>query len=445
MNHFHRVVVAFAMAAALVATTGCRREATSEATVSGGAAATGVDRVTAGHPTRKTLVRTTTQPARIDAFERTPLFAKLAGYVDKVHVDVGDRVKKDQPLVSLRIPELQDEVAQKEALVAQAEAEMAQAAAAIDAARAAAETAAAEVAHSQAGVSRAAADYDRWSAEFRRIEQLAASGSVTEKLVDETRSQQSAAAAAREEVAAAVQSAEAGARQATAMVAKAEADKVAAEARLAVAQADLARARTMLTYATIAAPFDGVVTERSIDAGHFVQPAGGAGAKPLVTVARMDQIRVTFDVPEMDAALVDVGDPVTLHVQALGNRKLTPAVTRTSWSLDEANRSLRAIIDLPNDDAGLRPGMYATAAIELQRQENALALPAAAVMRNGDEAYCWVVESGAVQRRNLELGLRSGPEVEVKSGIEENDLVVLARVDLLKPEQKVEVIAPAAP
>src|SRR5437899_453865 len=74
-----------------------------------------VERVTAAKPKRKTLRVETTQPAWIEAFEQTPLYSKLAGYVEHVHVDIGDSIKKDQSLVTLSIPELADEVAQKKA------------------------------------------------------------------------------------------------------------------------------------------------------------------------------------------------------------------------------------------------------------------------------------------------------------------------------------------
>jgi HlyD family secretion protein len=425
--------------ALLLAMTGCSRGADSAAAESTGATPQ-VDRVVAGHPQRKTLVLTTSQPARIEAYEETPLFAKLAGYVGEVHVDIGDPVKKSMPLVTLRIPELANELQQKQALLAQAEAEVTQAAANVDAVKAAAETAKARVAEAQAGVSRTEADYQRWSAELERIKRLAASGSVTQKLADETQNQLSAAAASKQEAAAAVQSAEAGAREATAMITKAAADQTAAEARLGVAQADVARAQTMLSYAEITAPFDGVVTQRTIDTGHLVQPASGSGAKPLLVVARTDKVRVFLDVPEMESGAVDVGDPATLRVQALQGRELQAAVSRTSWSLDATNRSLRAEVDVPNEESLLRPGMYATGTIELDRRENALTLPMTAIVRVGAETYCCRIESGKIDRRRIELGLRSGPEVEVLKGIDEKSLVVLARADGLAPGQEVQVI-----
>jgi len=230
--------------------------------------------------------------------------------------------------------------------------------------------------------------------------------------------------------------------EAQAKVHQAEADRGAAGARLQVAQADLAKASTMLGYATIKAPFDGVVTERLVDTGHFVQPTTGNSSKPLFVVSRTDKVRVFMDVPELEAAMVNVGDAVTLRVQALPGKELQAVVTRTGWSLDNANHSLRTEVDVANDKSSLRPGMYATAVIVLDRRDNALVLPATAILRDGEQPYCWCVESGKVVRHDLTLGLRSGLEFEVLRGIDENCMVVLGRAESLRQGQAVDGIAP---
>lgn len=415
---------------------GCRRSSESPAN-SAQSTDAAVERVTVGKPQRKTLTLTTTQPARIEAFEETPLYAKLAGFVKEIHVDIGDHVSNRQTLVTLSIPELSDEVAQKEALVAHAQAEIEQAKSNVKFAQAAAATAKAKIAESRAGVARAKAEHDRWQAEFNRIKQLTESGSVTQKLRDETFNQFQAAQASQEEAEAGVASAVAAAEEAAANVAKAEADAAAADAQLKVAEADLARAKTMLSYAEIRSPFAGVVTQRSIDTGHFVQPAGGAGAKPLLVVARIDKVRVFLEIPEMDAGQVDVGDEATFSVQALRGKTLQSKIVRTSWSLDPSNRSLRAELDIENEGALLRPGMYASGSVELEKSENVLAIPTTATFHVDGKDYCCVLTSGTVDRREVELGLRTGGEVEVAHGIDPDSVIVLARGESLSQGQHV--------
>ena len=392
---------------------------------------------------RKSLKLITTQPGRIEAFEEAPLFPKLAGYVQEVLVDIGDSVKKDQLLIKLSIPEMLDEVKQMEALVKQADAEGSQAEAAVKSAEAMAGTADAKVAQAKAGVGRAAGEYERWKAEHARMTELAAQGSVTQKLVDETLNQLHSADAARQEADANVKSAEASLRAARANVQKSQADLVAAGARQKVAAANLAHAKTMLAYAEIKAPFNGVVTQRNVDIGHYVHPITDSAAEPLLVIAQTQQVRVFVDVPEMEAPLVDAGDKpdsAVVHVQSLGEKGIDGKITRTSWSLDKSNRSLRAEIDLPNKDGKLRPGMYAKVDILLDQRNDVLTLPATAIVRDGSSTYCCVVESGKIDRKKIELGLRSGADVEVRSGLNADQLVVLARADSLVQGQSVEVI-----
>ena len=394
---------------------------------------------------RKTLKLSTTQPGRIEAFEEAPLYPKLAGYVQDVLVDIGDSVRKDQLLIKLSIPEMLDEVKQMEALVAQADAEISQAEAAVKAAEAAAGMAEAKVTQAEAGVGRAAGEYERWKAEHARMTELAAKGSVTQKLVDETLNQFRAADAARQEAAANVKSAEASLQAAQANVQKSQADFVAAGARRQVATANLARTKTMLAYAEIKAPFNGTITQRNVDTGHYVHPVTGGATEPLLVIVQTDKVRVFVDVPEMEASLVDAGDKpdsAVVRVQSLGENAIDGTVTRTSWSLDKSNRSLRAEIDLPNADGSLRPGMYAKVDILLDQRNDVLTLPMTAIVREGGAAYCCIVESGKIDRRPIELGLRSGSDVEIRSGLDADQMVVLARADSLRQAQPVEVIAP---
>src|SRR5207249_5568990 len=137
----------------------------------------------------------------------------------------------------------------------------------------------------------------------------------------------------------------------------------------------------------------GVVTSRQVDSGHFVQPAT-ASATPLLIVARSDKMRVFVAINEIEAAQIDVGDPATIEIQALRGAAVQGKVTRTSFALDPNNRSLETIIDLDNRGGQLRPGLYGTAKITLAEQANALVLPAAAIGRQGKEAFCYRLMNG---------------------------------------------------
>jgi HlyD family secretion protein len=436
-----------ALTAAIMAisvSAGCRQDlpaaAAAQVAAQRPAAAGSLEKVTAGEPTRKNLQLYSTQPARMVPLEQTPILARISGYVGKVHVDVGDTVQAGDVLVTLDVPELAVEVAQKEALLEQAAAEKKQSESARIAAQAQVATTQALVRQAEAGVARGAADIARWQSEYSRLEQLASSGSLNRQVVDETRQKLAAAEAAGQEVQAAVESAAATARQAEAEVAKADADIVAAEARQRVAAENLRYSETMLGYARLAAPFVGVITQRRVDPGHFT---AGAGGEPLLVVMRNDIVRVLIAIPESEASLVDLGDEVSVVVPSLRGRKYAGKVSRTAWSLDEGNRALVTIVDLPNEDGALRPGMYATAQVLLAAREKALTLPATAVTRVDGQAYCFVVREGQVVRTPIELGLKVGDDWEIVKGLEGNESVCLTKASSLADGQAIDVL-PAA-
>jgi RND family efflux transporter MFP subunit len=397
--------------------------------------------VAAARPVRKTLRLESVQPGQIEAFEETPLFVKLPAYVEKLHVDIGDRVEADQLLVELFLPELKAEVRQKEAAEAQAGAEIELATAALRAAEAAVATAQANQRLMAAGNIRAEADVTRWQSQYARISQLVSGGSLDRKLEDETRESLKAAEAARAEAQAKVEAARAAVLQSQADVAKAQANQSVARARQGNAEADLSRVKTLLQYTRIRAPYAGVVTERNVNRGDFVQPAGTMTARPLLSVARTEVVRIFVAVPEMESPWVEAGQPGYVHVQALPDRVAEGKVARTSWVLGP-NRTLRTELDLPNPQGLLRPGMYATAHLRLQERAGACVLPLSAVLREGKQAFCWIAAGGHAVRTPIRLGLQVGDEVEVVSGLGGEEWVVRSQIGSLREGQPVELAQP---
>jgi RND family efflux transporter MFP subunit len=407
------------------------------------AATTGV-RVVAFRPTRKTLRRESVQPGQVEAFEQTPLFAKLPAFVEKLYVDIGDRVEAGQPLVDLFLPELKDELHQKEAAEVQAGAEIELAVAAIGAAEAAVATAQANVIAAEAGKIRAEADYVRWQSQYTRIRELVRGGAMDRKLEEETQNSLKAAEAALGEARAKTDAAKATLLQSRAELAKAKANEAVARARHGNTEADLSRVKVLLRYTQIRGPYAGVVTERNVNRGDFVQPASTMTARPLLAVARTDIVRVFVDVPEMDSPWVEAGQTGYVSMQALPDRIVEGKVTRTSWVLG-ANRTLRTELDLPNTNGWLRPGMYATVHVLLQERRDVYVLPQSAIVREGPQAYCWVAQGGRAVRTPIKLGLAVGDDVEVASGLKGDEVVVQSQTASLQEGQPIEVAQPAGP
>lgn len=362
-------------------------------------------------PERQTVRRTVAQPGEIQAFEQTPIYAKIAGYVRKVHKDIGDPVKAGELLAELWVPEMDEEVKRKTALVRQAEAEQVQKKKAYSAAEANVKSAQAKVREAESDRLRAAAEAERAKSTYDRLKKSTAV--LSQEILDETKLGYESARAAVAQVEAKILSAQAVQAEAEALMEKAKADIIVAEAHHEVAKADRDQAQTLLNYAKVAAPFAGVVTRRNVDTGHFLQPAsGGVKGEPLFVVVRSDPVRIFVDVPETDAGWVVDGTAAVVRVQALKGQEFKGKVTRSAWSLDARTRTLRAEIDLANAGGILRPGMYAYAALTLEHAQT-WTLPAAAVVSQDDGVFCFQVRDGKAIRTPLQVGLSDGQRTEI--------------------------------
>lgn len=378
-----------------------------------GGATPAAPKISVVKPEQRPIKRMIEQPGTVQAFEETALFAKLPGYVDRIEldpnkkdraphdrqIDIGSQVTKDQVLAVLAIPELDEEWKEKLALVKQAEAEIIQAQKAAEAATAGVAAAEAEVSVAAAGVDRAQALYERWQKEVDRIAKLVGGGVGDNQTLDETRNQLKAAEAGRKEAAARLTSTQSAVKKAVADEAKAAADVAAAKAKLEVAKASVGRLNALRGYMAIKAPFDGVVTRRTVNTRDFVTGTEKAG---LFSVARIDPVRVVVQVPEADAELVAVGQDIQIAIQALPGQEQKGKVIRTSWSLEPGSRTLRTELDLRNEKGIFRPGMYVHAKLSAELPA-AWSVPAEAVGKVSDESVVYLVEGGKAVRVVVQL------------------------------------------
>jgi membrane fusion protein (multidrug efflux system) len=202
----------------------------------------------------------------------------------------------------------------------------------------------------------------------------------------------------------------------------------AAEARLAVAKATLAEDDTLLRYARMTAPFAGIVTMRYVDPGAFV-PAATAGTNPaaaaVVTLMDCSTVRAQVPVPEVEASRVRVGQPVSVSVDSLPGRVFSGKVSRQSYALDEATRSLLVEADLPNADLALHPGMYATIKVGVEQHSGTLLVPAEALVKEKTANFLFTLADGKATRIAVKAGFNDGANVEILDGIAENARVIL--------------------
>ena len=210
-------------------------------------------------PERGPVHLTVDEPGYVQAYEETPMYAKVAGYVKEWKADIGDLVEEGQPLAVLSVPELDVDLMRKNALIHQADEEVKLARAAVDVAK---------------------AEYDLLQGQSGRLAKAGESGLLAKEGLVEAQFQ--------------AQSARAKMEQANVDVGVQEAKQ-----KVAIQERDYVQA--MLGYTTLKAPYTGVVTRRNINRGDFVEPAMGGKGEPLFVVRRTDLMRVFVAVPEEDA------------------------------------------------------------------------------------------------------------------------------------------------
>jgi len=209
-----------------------------------------------------------------------------------------------------------------------------------------------------------------------------------------------------------------------------------------VAKANLERTETLLNFAKITAPFSGIVTKRMVDPGAFI-PAATTGSTPqnaaLVALADFSTVRVQVAVPELESALVATGQPVKVSIEELPGRNFTGTITRFSYALDEASRTMLAEIELPNPKLELRPGMYASIKIGIERKDDALLVPTEAVVVEKAGTSVFTIADGKAKKTRVQTGFNDGTNVEILSGIKNDQQVILVGKRLLNDGQPVTV------
>jgi len=331
-------------------------------------------------------------------YQEVDLHGKVSGYIRRINVDIGDRVHQGQTLAVLEVPELQAQVLGADAGVARSQS---------------------DIARLRNEVTRAEANYAASHANFQRLKSASDQrpGLIAEQELDDAQARDRAASAQVDAAKSAVST---------------------GEQSLGVSRADLQRVHTMAQYATITAPFSGVVTARYADTGSLI-PAGTSNslnAQPVIRLAQSDVLRLRMPVPEGDVPLVKEGAQVLVHVQATG-QKFTGTIVRFTRNVSDTTRTMLTEIDVKNGDLALSPGMYANTTLTLQHKENAVVVPAASVLR-GEHSVVWVVDaSGKAQSRNVVLGIGNANAQEITEGVRAGEQVVVGGQSSLQAGQAV--------
>lgn len=359
-------------------------------------------------PVRADLSRQASRPGTVIPEASFDLKARVSGYVLEIPVDDGSEVSKGDLLARLAVPELDAELVQAQAQLAEAEAAIGDADAAMGVARAG-------VKRAQAEVQICDADIQLLELILRRQQALLEKRGATQEELDEALGQLAMGRARGVATLAAVETAEALVEAATLAVvsAKARRDSKAAQAE---------GIRAQVGFATLTCPFEtAVVTRRYLHTGALVQEEESV----ILSLARVDRVRVEIAVPEREALLVRPGTPVDLRFDALPGFTIQADISRTTRSLS-ASKVMTVQVDLDNPDGVFIPGMFLYASILLQEQDGVLTLPASAVRSDQQGvSHVFVVTDGVAQKRNIQTGSDNGIRFAVLQGLTEEDVVIV--------------------
>jgi RND family efflux transporter MFP subunit len=359
-------------------------------------------RVEVVHPIRATIARRLKTNATLEAFEEADLFAKVSGYLSEVRVDIGDHVKAGDVLAVISIPEMDKELAEAEAQLAVRQRSL-------------------ESANRE--VDRAKSDVALQDITQKRQESLHQGHAITDQALDEVRAK---------------------AQIARADLGIADAKRALAAAQVDSAAAAVAKIKTLIGYTQITAPFDGVVSRRLVNRGDLVQAAIANRTMPLLTLQRINVIRVFCDVPEGYVPYLRAGDTAVVKPIGFDGANFEGTVTRFAFRLNPETRNMRTEIDLPNSEEQLYPGMYAEVALEMDRRQHALTVPASAVGKDEDGSFVLTVIDDHIERRGIKAGISDSGRVEVIEGLSEDAVVVAAAKGAPAPGTAVQAASPGS-
>jgi membrane fusion protein (multidrug efflux system) len=220
-----------------------------------------------------------------------------------------------------------------------------------------------------------------------------------------------------------------------------------ARAKFDVARAEQERNETLLSFTKITAPFSGVITKRLVDPGAFI-PAATMGSAAqnaaLLTLMDYDVVRVQVAIPEPEVPFITDGLPANVTVSELPGRTFDCSITRYSHALDDATKTMLAEIEVANVKHELRPGMYATVVISVEHKNDALLIPADALVVEKVKNSVFAVVDNKAKKVPVKVGFSDPNFVEIIDGLPPGSPVITVGKQNLNDGQPVNVRAVAS-
>jgi RND family efflux transporter MFP subunit len=294
---------------------------------------------------RGNLAHTLNLAGQFQSYQMVDVHPKVTGFMEKINVDIGDKVHKGQILAVLEVPELNAQLKGTGFEVEQSKDELLR---------------------TQHEIKRAEATNAALHADYQRLLEAskAQPGLVAQQELDDAQSKDLSAES---------------------QVDAAKAAAAAAQEHTQVAGADNERVQDLKNYTNVIAPLDGVVIWRYADTGALIQSGTNSNEQdiPIVQLSQSGLLRLRMPIPENDVRFVHSGDQVQERVDAIG-RSFTGKIVRFTRDVNFETRTMETEIDVENQDLSIAPGMYANTQMQLGHSDNVTTIPVEALVLKGD-------------------------------------------------------------
>jgi RND family efflux transporter MFP subunit len=336
---------------------------------------------------RGNLAHTLSLAGQFQPFQVVDVHPKVTGFMEKINVDIGDRVHKGQTLAVLEVPELSAQLKGTGFEMEQAKDDLLR---------------------TQHEIKRAEATHAALHADYGRLLEAskAEPGLVAQQELDDAESKDLAS-------------------ESQVDAAKSAAD--AAKEHTEVAHANKDRVQALQNYTNVVAPLDGVVVWRYADTGALIQSGTNSNEQdiPIVRLSQSGLLRLRMPIPENDVQFVHIGDQMEVRVDAIG-RSFTGKIARFTRDVNFETRTMETELEVENRDLSISPGMYANTQMQLAHTDNVTTIPVEALVLKGDQQIVYFLDSdNRIRIRTVQVGLRGSKLAEIKSGLEPGDRVVL--------------------
>ena len=313
-----------------------------------------------------------------------------------------------------------------------------------------------EIVVAENNVKQAQANYDKAESDRKRYESLVKEGAVAQVTYDQYATQAKvnkvALDSAKQQLDIAKQGGRAeSVRNAETTVARAQASlrlaqanqqqvqvkldavKV-AEAAIAQQQATVNNAKLQIANLSIVSPIDGVISVRNSEPGQMVAPGG-----TVLTIIALDTVYFEANVAETSLAAIQLGQPVDVKVDAYPNKSFAGKITRINPTGSNTSRTFNIRVEIPNNGSGLRPGLFARGEIVTERRQGVV-IPKDALVVTDNKYAVYVAENGAkASRREVKIGIQTPETVEILSGVQSGESVIIIGQDALKDGSPIKV------